>query len=78
MGQAFSQEGEIVKTLTRDTPEEIGKELSEFLKKNKITHFTVGKIPEKGNVVEINGLKYDVTDVDNALGKVFLKIKGNS
>ena len=57
---------------------ELADELEKDMKAGKATHGIIGKLLKKGNIIEINGLKYDVTYVDNALGKVFLKIKENS
>jgi Mg2+/Co2+ transporter CorC len=39
------------------------------------THQVIGKIPKLGDVITVNGLLFDVTFFDNALGKFTAKIK---
>ena len=63
----------IIKSLTGDTKELIGT-LEKDIKNGKATHGIIGKLPQKGDLIKINGLKYRIVYVDKQLGKVNLKI----
>lgn len=40
----------------------------------QILHHVIGKLPSKGEVVTINGLRYKVASVDGVEGKLRLRI----
>jgi len=51
-------------------------ELKERIKEleDQATHHVIGKLPKKGDVVTVNGLRYKVVSVDGIEGKLRLRI----
>ena len=49
--------------------------MSEAQQKGAVKH-VIGDLPNKGTVVEINGLKYEVKFVDYKRGELRLKLAG--
>ena len=45
-------------------PKELAGELEEQLSKVQATHAVIGKIPTKGDIIHVNGLKYKVKASD--------------
>jgi len=54
------------------TGEQLGERIKEL--EGRATHHVIGKLPKKGEVVTINGLRYKVVSSDGLEGKLRLRI----
>lgn len=60
---------ELIRTLSGDNPEALAAQISD-----ESTHAVIGKLPCRGSVVEINGLKYVVLSKSDKKGTLHLEI----
>lgn len=72
MGQAFDKEGKLIGSASGDSFKDVAEKLESL--GDQVKSIKMGKIPNKDDVIEIDVLKYKVTYVDKALGKIHLKI----
>ena len=80
--QSYNPEDELVNTEminNMKTSEEtelktLQETMNEIEEEKGASHHIIGKLPTKMQVIEINGLKYEVTYVDKIVGRLHLKL----
>lgn len=68
--QSYDENNNLLKSQALENMEQLGAEM----KKPEVKHVTVGKLPQKGEVYVINGLKFVVKGVERKTGAVTFKI----
>lgn len=67
-----SFDGDKLVSTDQGTLDELKEKIKEM--EGKTTHSVIGRLPEKGQKITINGLNYTITYVDKALGKFHARI----